>query len=236
MQHLKKIIGVFILINCSLGMSFTRENPNWYYTALDSNVINIGDNKSLDSTTQRILFLGNSLTAGYGIDPSKAFPALIQKKIDSLGLAYKAINAGLSGETSAGGLRRIPWLLKRKVDILILELGANDGLRGVAVKETQKNLQAIIEVTQRKYPDVKIVIAGMQVPPNIGKAYTARFKSIFIELAKFNHATLIPFLLGGVGGKPELNLPDGIHPTAAGHRIIAENVWEIIKPILEVKE
>ncbi|MCS7012086.1 MAG: arylesterase [Chloroherpetonaceae bacterium] len=183
-----------------------------------------------------ILFLGNSLSAGFGLDPSQAFPALIQKKIDSAGLKYKVINAGLSGETSAGGLRRIDWLLRQRIDVLVLELGGNDGLRGISVETMRQNLQGIIDRTKAKYPSVKIVIAGMQAPPNLGADYTRSFKAVFPELAKKNNAALIPFLLEGVGGNPKLNLPDGIHPTAEGHQIIAETVWKTLYPLLVAKK
>ncbi len=180
-----------------------------------------------------ILFLGNSLAAGFGLDPELAFPALIQQKIDSLRWNFKVINAGLSGETSAGGLRRIDWLLERQVDVLFLELGANDGLRGIPLELTKQNLQAIIARVRAKNPAVKIVIAGMMVPPNLGADYTRAFRAIFPDLAKRNQAALVPFLLEGVGGVPELNLPDGIHPTAAGHRIVAQNVWKVLHPLLQ---
>lgn len=199
---------------------------------------NHSENATPQDTTKRgtskaILFLGNSLTAGYGLDPSLAFPALIQQKIDSLGWAFEVTNAGLSGETTSGGLRRADWLLKKKIDVLVLELGGNDALRGIALELTKENLQAIIEKVKRKYPGVQVVIAGMQAPPNLGQEYTAQFRAIFQELAKKNEAWLIPFLLEGVGGVPELNLPDHIHPTAAGHRIVAENVWKVLRPLLE---
>ncbi len=180
-----------------------------------------------------ILFLGNSLSAGYGLNPALAFPALIQQKIDSLKLRFEAVNAGLSGETSAGGLRRIDWLLKRKVDVLVLELGGNDALRGIAIEVTRTNLQGIIDKTKRAYPQAKIVIAGMQAPPNLGVNYTKSFRDLFPELAKENHATLVQFLLEGVGGVLELNQADRIHPTAQGHRIIAETIWRVLKPILQ---
>jgi len=182
---------------------------------------------------QVILFLGDSISAGYGINPDQAFPALIQGRIDSLGWNFEVVNAGLSGDTTAGGLRRIDWLLRRKIDVLILELGANDGLRGVPVEEIKRNLQAIIDRTKRKYPSVKIVIAGMRLPPNWGPDYTSRFQSVFPELAKKNHVVLIPFLLEGVGGDPQLNLLDRIHPTPEGHQIVADNVWKVLKPVLE---
>jgi len=177
-----------------------------------------------------ILFFGDSITAGYGVGKDQAFPALIQEKIDSLGLNYEVINGGLSGETSAGGLRRIDWMLQREIDIMILELGGNDGLRGIDLETTKENLQKIIDKTQQKYPQVKIILAGMQVPPNLGTDYTKQFRSIYPELARQNNLPLIPFILEGVGGVEELNLPDGIHPTAEGHKIIAETVWnELLK-------
>ena len=188
------------------------------------------------AVSKTILFFGNSLSAGFGLDPAEAFPALIQRKIDSLGLNGTVVNAGLSGETSAGGLRRIDWLLQRRIDILVLELGANDGLRGLALDDTRRNLQGIIDRTKQKYPQAQIVIAGMQVPPNLGKTYTQSFRALFPELAQKNEAALIPFLLEGVGGVPALNLADGIHPNAAGHRKVAENVWKILQPLLAGKK
>jgi len=183
-----------------------------------------------------ILFLGDSLSAGLGVSPDQAFPALIQDKIDALGWNFEVVNAGVSGDTTAGGRRRIEWLLKRKVDVLVLELGANDGLRGVSAQETKHNLQAIIDRAKSQYPNVKIVIAGMQLPPNLGLGYTAEFRSIFPELAHANDAALIPFLLDGVGGDPKLNLLDQIHPSPEGHKIVAENVWMVLRPVLEMMQ
>ena len=191
------------------------------------------DSSSAQAERKTIVVLGDSLAAGYGLDPSEAFPALLQKKVDAAGLNFTVVNAGVSGDTSAGGLRRIDWLLKRPVHVLVLELGGNDGLRGIAVGSTKTNLQAIVDRTKQKYPQVKLVIAGMQMPSNMGKEYTAAFQTIFPELAKANDAALIPFLLEGVGGKPELNQPDLIHPTAEGQRIVADNVWAVLKPVLE---
>lgn len=191
------------------------------------------DGSKKAAALKTILFLGNSLSAGYGLDPDQAFPALVQKKIDSLKWNFRVVNAGLSGETSAGGLRRVDWLLKNRVDIFVLELGGNDGLRGIALDLTQKNLQAIVDRVKTKYPAAKIVIAGMQVPPNLGQEYAAQFRALYAELAKKNNALLIPFLLEGVGGDPKLNLPDGIHPTAAGHRLVAKNVWKVLLPLLK---
>jgi acyl-CoA thioesterase I len=179
-----------------------------------------------------ILFYGNSLTAGYGLDPAQAFPALIGKRLDSLEMEYQVVNAGLSGETTAGGLSRINWVLRQPVGVFVLELGGNDGLRGLPLADTRKNLQGIIDAVQKKYPDCKIVLAGMQVPPNLGTDYTADFKAIYGELATRNKLPLIPFLLDRVGGIPRLNQPDGIHPTAQGHRIVAETVWQTLKTVL----
>lgn len=182
--------------------------------------------------TKNILFFGTSLTAGYGLDPTEAYPALIQNKIDSLKKPYKVINGGLSGETSAAGKSRISWLLKQPIDIFVLELGANDGLRGLPVQQTVRNLQSIIDSVKTKYPDAKMVIAGMQVPPNMGTKYASDFKNMFPDLAKKNDMALIPFLLDKVGGVPKLNQADGIHPTAEGDKILAENVWVVLKNLL----
>jgi acyl-CoA thioesterase-1 len=179
-----------------------------------------------------ILFLGDSLTAGLGLEQNQAFPALIKDKIQSEKLPFEVVNAGMSGDTTAGGLRRIDWLLQRPIDVLVLELGANDGLRGLAVTEMKRNLQAIIDKVTAKNPQVKIVIAGMQVPPNLGAGYARDFRAAFVELAQANHAALIPFLLEGVGGHTDLNQGDQIHPTAAGDKVVAENVWRVLGPLL----
>jgi acyl-CoA thioesterase-1 len=176
--------------------------------------------------------LGVSLAAGFGVDPAQAFPALLQEKIDAAGLNYTVVNAGESGDTSADGLNRINWLLRRKIDALVLELGGNDGLRGIPTAATMTNLQAIIDRLKQKFPEAQIIVAGMQMPPNMGDQYAEAFKKVFPELAQRNHAALIPFLLEGVGGKPELNQPDHIHPTAEGHKIVAENVWKALKRVL----
>ncbi len=180
-----------------------------------------------------IVFFGNSLTAGYGLEPDQAFPALIEHKIDSLQLAYTVVNAGVSGETTSGGNSRIGWILKRPVDVFILELGANDGLRGLPVAETKKNLQLIIDKVKAKYSTAKLVLAGMQVPPNMGQKYATEFREIYPELAKQNNMTLIPFLLEGVGGDLKLNQQDGIHPNVEGAKIVAENVWKELQDVLK---
>jgi len=179
-----------------------------------------------------ILFFGDSLTAGFGVSSDEAFPALIQKKIQAAGWNMKVINAGLSGETTAGGVRRIEWVLNRKIDVLVLALGGNDGLRGIPLEATRQNLQEIIDRARGQCPQLKIVVAGMRMPSNLGPAYTASFQAIFPAIAKKNGAILIPFLLEGVGGRPELNQADGIHPTPEGHRIIARNVWKVLEPLL----
>ena len=183
-------------------------------------------------SSQVILFFGDSLSAGYGLDQRRAFPALIQSRLDSLGWNFQVVNAGLSGETSAAGLRRINWILKRRVDVFVLELGANDGLRGVPPTETERNLQGIAEAVKARYPQAALVLAGMHLPPNLGPEYTAQFQALFPRLAQRHGAALIPFLLEGVGGVPELNQADGIHPTAEGHRRIAATVWKTLEPVL----
>ncbi len=180
-----------------------------------------------------ILFFGNSLTAGMGLNPEEAFPALIQEKIDSLNLDFTVVNAGLSGETTAGGKNRLSWVLNQEVAIFVLELGANDGLRGTPLHETERNLQDIISAVLKKNEQTQIVLAGMQIPPNMGGDYTSEFRQIFPELAKKNNATLIPFLLENVAGIPELNQADGIHPTKEGQRIVANTVWEVLRPLLQ---
>lgn len=185
-----------------------------------------------EPATKTLLFFGDSLTAGYGVDPDEAYPALIQKKIDAAGLSWKVVNAGLSGETTAGGLRRLDWILRQPVDIFVIELGGNDGLRGIAPDVTRANLQTMIERIRAKHPRVTIVLAGMQIPTNMGREHADAFAEIYPSLAEATHAVLIPFLLENVGGIPELNLPDGIHPTPTGHRMVAETVWKTIKPLL----
>lgn len=180
-----------------------------------------------------LAFLGDSLSAGYGVKPNESFPALISDKIRAASLPFEVENAGLSGDTTAGGLRRIDWLLQRKIDVLVIELGGNDGLRGLPIPALKANLQSIIDKARAKNSAVKIVIAGMRIPPNVGADYSRSFENVFPEIAQANHATLIPFLLEGVGGMREFNQADSIHPTAEGHRTIAENVWRILEPLLQ---
>ena len=184
------------------------------------------------AASRRILVFGDSLSAGFGLGKEFAFPALLQERLDQEGHAFTVVNGGVSGDTSAGGLRRLGWMLKKPIDVLILELGANDGLRGISLEETHKNLQAIIDGTRAKFADVTIVIAGMKLPPNLGREYTTQFENLYRQLAKDNELPLIPFLLEGVGGNPELNLEDGIHPNRKGHQIVADTVWRHLKPLL----
>jgi acyl-CoA thioesterase-1 len=185
-----------------------------------------------DSDTKIIVFFGNSLTAGYGLDTEEAFPALIQNKIDSLQLNYTVVNSGLSGETTTSGKNRLDWVLNQKIDVFVLELGANDGLRGIPLGETRKNLQEIIDAVKTKNPETKIILAGMQIPPNMGKDYTAEFRGMYPDLAEKNQTLLIPFLLENVAGIPALNQADGIHPTIKGQKIVSDNVWEILQPVV----
>lgn len=186
-----------------------------------------------DPDTRSILFFGDSITAGLGVDKSQAFPALIQDRIDSLGLNYEVINGGSSGETSAGGLRRIDWTLQRDIDIMVLELGGNDGLRGIDLNSTKENLQQIIDKVKAKNPDVEIILAGMQVPPNLGQDYTKQFETIYPELAEENDLPLIPMIMDKIGGNQELMQSDGLHPTPEGHEVIADTVWEVLRSFLD---
>lgn len=182
-----------------------------------------------------VLCFGTSLTAGLGLAPEDAYPALLQRKVDSVGLGFRVVNAGVSGETSAAGLRRIDWLLEQpqRVAVLLLELGANNALRGQDLTAARRDLQEIIDRTRARFPGVRIVVAGMAAPPNLGARYTQEFRQMFVDLARANRAALIPFLLEGVAGRPELNQEDGVHPTAAGEQIVAGNVWKVMEPVLK---
>ncbi|MDW5288555.1 arylesterase [Formosa sp. PL04] len=186
-----------------------------------------------ETKSKTILCFGDSITAGYGLDDTNdAYPGILQDTIDALNIDYTVINSGVSGETSAGGKSRIDWVIKQTPTVFLLELGANDGLRGVPITETRANLQAIIDVVKAKSPDTKIVLAGMQLPPNMGTEYTTDFKQLFIDLAADNNISFIPFILEAVGGNPELNQRDGIHPNIEGHKLVANTVWEVLGPLV----
>lgn len=228
MNHIKSLISavfvVFLLASCNNSSPQQNSQAPSDSTSQDT---------AKTESSKRILFFGNSLTAGLGLDDqSEAFPALIQAKIDSLGLGYTCINAGLSGETSAGGKDRIDWLLKDKIDVFVLELGANDGLRGISPDATYQNLNEIVNKVKKAYPDCKLVLTGMMVPPSMGDQYFKDFAAIFPKLAKEQNMTLVPFLLDKVAGIQSLNQGDGVHPTKEGQQILAENVWIHLKTIL----
>lgn len=222
---------ILVLTVGGCGSSDTKTTTEQTTTSTESPKTDTSSAKMMQKSI--VLFYGNSLTAGYGVDPDQAFPALIGQKIDSAGLNYSVVNAGLSGETTAGGKSRISWVMRQPVSVFVLELGGNDGLRGLPLADTRRNLQAIMDTVRRKSPEATIVLAGMQIPPNLGTTYTKEFRELFKELADKNNAILIPFLLEGVGGMPKLNQPDGIHPTPAGHKIVAETVWQVLRPVLE---
>lgn len=226
-----KITFPFLLFILALTACSETQKPD---AAADSSAPSTTENTEDPQEVQkpRIVFFGNSLTAGYGLQSEESFPSLIQQKVDELGLDYEVVNAGLSGETTSGGLGRIDWVLRQPIDVLVIELGANDGLRGISTDETRKNLQTMIDQVREKQPDATIVLAGMHVPPNMGEEFATEFYAIFTSLAEENNLPLIPFLLDGVAGNAELNLPDGIHPTAEGQHIVADNVWTILEPIL----
>lgn len=209
-----------ILAGCGTSSESKKQNP----TDIEKT-----DTKIAQKT---ILFFGNSLTAGYGIEQEDSFAGLTQARLDSLQIDYRVINGGLSGETTAGGLSRLDWFLEDEPTIFVLELGGNDGLRGIIPSESKKNLLGIIEKVQTKYPETKIILAGMQIPPNMGQEYTDEFKKIYPQIATEKNVTLIPFLLEGVAGNPDLNLPDGIHPTESGHKIVFETIWIYLKNLI----
>lgn len=192
----------------------------------------IGFNTLLAFGQKNILMFGDSITAGYGLSEEQAYPALIQDKIDSLGLDHNVINAGLSGETTAGGARRVDWILQQEIDIFLLGLGGNDGLRGIDPDNTKMNLITIIEKVREKDPDIDIILAGMEAPPNLGQQYTSEFRSVFSEVAAEKDVIFMPFLLEDVAGVDDLNQPDGIHPTGEGQQIIANHIWTYIEPLL----
>ncbi|MEM6630120.1 MAG: arylesterase [Bacteroidota bacterium] len=220
----------FLLLACT---SNTEEDSQKSVSENSSPVLN--DEKEVSVSIPIILFFGNSLTAGYLLEMEQAFPALIQQKIDSLDLEYEVRNSGVSGETSTGGDSRIEFVLNTLTEplaVFVLELGANDGLRGIAPPETEKSLQSILNKVKTAYPECQILLCGMEAPPNMGDDFTNAFREIFPKLVSTNQVSFLPFLLDGVAGNPELNLADGIHPTPEGHKIVAGNVWESLEPLL----
>jgi acyl-CoA thioesterase-1 len=225
-----KFCCIFLLIFIfSCKQDASKKTTNTETTTPDTEI-----NQTENNNVKTIVFFGDSLTAGYGLDDvNDAFPGIIQQKIDSLQLNYSIVNSGVSGETTSGGKNRIDWVLNQKPTVFILELGANDGLRGVPLKQSKENLQDIIDAVKKKYPETIIVLAGMQIPPNMGQEYTTEFKNMFPDLATKNDLYLVPFLLENVGGISDLNQKDGIHPTKEGHQILAKNVWTVLKPILK---
>lgn len=216
----------------SLGLAACNSGQNDKNAAGNTNA---SQAKAPAPVRKTIVFFGNSLTAAYKLSPEQGFVALIQGRLDSLGMPYTCVNAGLSGETTADGKNRVDWVLQQPVDIFILELGGNDALRGLPVTESKQNLQNIIDRVKAKYPAAKILIAGMLAPPNLGPAYTNAFRDMYPALANTNHTALIPFLLDGVGGNPALNLEDGIHPNPTGQKIVMETVWKGLKKVISDK-
>ncbi|AEL26282.1 arylesterase [Cyclobacterium marinum] len=228
---LKLIKTIFPVMLLLVAISFFTVSCNQKQES-EKKVTPTADKKPEKQKKKNILFYGNSLTAGYGLDEDESFPSLIQNKIDSLNLNYRVINGGLSGETTASGLSRLDWFLEDQPEVFILELGGNDGLRGIPLAETRKNLNAIISSVSNRFPDTKILLAGMQIPPNMGQEYSEEFREMYAEIARKQEVEMIPFLLEGVAGNPDLNLPDGIHPTSEGQEIVAQTVWKHLRPLL----
>ena len=222
-------MAAFVLFSCGNDVKTKQQEQTAASNTSDTTLAKSNSKKT-------ILCFGDSITAGYGLDDSNdAYPAVLQAKIDSLNLDYVVVNSGVSGETSAGGNRRIQWVLNQDIDIFLLELGANDGLRGVPLTETRANLQAIIDAVRTKNPDITIILAGMELPPNMGQDYTTLFRTLFSDLAISNSLPFIPFILKNVGGNPKLNQGDGIHPNIEGHTIVAQTVWEVLEGFLVIR-
>ena len=218
-------------VSDTAGDGETRAAPLTESTQADSTIPPRGSGTSADGR-RVVLFLGTSLTAGLGLDPEDAYPALIQRRADSAGLRVRVENAGLSGETSAGALRRVDWLLRGPVDVFVLETGANDGLRGLDVDSTRRNIERIVAKVRSTRPTARIFLVQMEAPPNLGTKYTDAFRAMFPTVARESGATLLPFLLEGVAGVASLNQPDGIHPNEQGARRVADNVWRGLAPAL----
>lgn len=235
MNHLAPFLLALMLILAACGDGSDSQQTTYSTPSQSESEAEQTEAPEPSSTeASTILILGNSLAAGYGLNNVEdAFPALIQARIDSLGLGYRVVNAGVSGETTTGGNNRLDWLLRQSVDILVIELGANDGLRGIDPSETKKNLLAMVEQARAKHPDIRIVLCGMEAPPNMGQDFTSSFRQIFSTVAEQKDVALVPFILEGVAGEPELNQADGIHPTPEGHQILADNLWEVLGPMVK---
>jgi len=225
------VIARSAVVLALLVLSACRRAPTPESAPVPDTTGSAGKSSAADSRPV-ILFLGDSLTAGYGLDPDEAFPALIQRRLDEAGLRFRVVNAGVSGETSAGALRRLDWLLKQPVAVLVLETGANDSLRGQDPETTRQNIQAVLDRVRSQSPPPKVVLVGMEALPNYGESYRRRFRALYPELAKKNETALVPFLLEGVAGIPALNLADGVHPNAEGHKLVADTVWKTLRPLL----
>lgn len=229
--------AALVLVATACGRDGSKRERKMRDTGLTREESKSSASRDSDEAARRtILFVGTSLTAGYGIDPQQAYPALIQRRIDSLGLSYDAVNAGVSGEISSGALHRMDWLLRQPMDVFVLETGANDGMRGLPVDSLRSNIQRILDQVKRTHPSARILLIGMEAPPNMGRQYTAGFRQVYADLAKKNEVTLLPFLLNGIGGVDTLNQADMIHPNARGAAIIAETVWKALRPLLVAKD
>jgi len=227
----KWTVLALLAVACSRGSRQEQGMPDTVQSVHDSSASE--SSAPGKDARKTILFVGTSLTAGYGIDPQQAYPSLIQRRIDSLGLNYDAINAGVSGETSSGALHRMDWLLRQPVDVFVLETGANDGLRGLPVDSLRSNIQHILDDVKRVHPNAKILLVGMEALPNMGSPYGSAFRSVYPELARKNHVKLLPFLLEGVAGADSLNQPDMVHPNPRGAAVVANTVWTALAPLLD---
>lgn len=220
-------------------MEIVKTFEQWIFRGLLAAVVVIGSaglSTADDAEPARVLILGDSLTKGYGLLPEQAYPALLQKQAKESGFANVVVlNGGVSGDTTAGGLRRMKWLMKKRIDVLVIALGGNDGLRGIDPKETASNLQKIIDTARESNPDIALILAGMEMPENMGKSYTEAYRKLFPNIATKNEITLIPLLLEGVGGVKELNQPDFIHPNEKGQEKVAATVWKSLEPVLKKK-
>ncbi|CAM3431539.1 acyl-CoA thioesterase-1 [Salinibacter ruber] len=229
--YLFLLVGVLGLVGCGQDRSTSAPAASSADTTQSPPASGAADTTDAEA---RVLVLGNSIAAGSGVSSREAFPARLQQKVDSLGWDVQVQNAGVSGETTAGGLQRIGWVLQRPVDVLVLELGGNDGLRGIDPGVTRKNLRGIIDTTLSTYPEARVLLTGMQVPPNLGPEYARQFRQVYPAVAEaYDRVTLIPFLLNDIAGSDSLMQDDGIHPTAAGHRLIANEIWTDLRPLLE---